>query len=84
VAANAPEKLLVEILARCKEKCNNSALLLNTIMAAFKPMYIASRALQFIELVSACDEEGESLSSKNNFCVPLPCKFTFNLLILLC
>lgn len=58
VAANAPEKLLVEILTRCKEKCNNSALLLNTIMAAFKPSYIAARALQFIELVSACDEEG--------------------------
>ncbi|PSN36151.1 UPF0505 protein [Blattella germanica] len=58
VAANAPEKLLIEILARCKEKCNNSALLLNTIMAAFKPSYIAARALQFIELVSACDEEG--------------------------
>ncbi|XP_068081598.1 VPS35 endosomal protein-sorting factor-like isoform X2 [Anabrus simplex] len=57
VAANAPEKLLVEILARCKEKCN-SALLLNSIMAAFKPAYIASRALQFIELLSACDEEG--------------------------
>lgn len=60
VAANAPEKLLVEILTRCKEKCNNSALLLNTIMAAFKPSYIAARALQFIEMVSACDEEGES------------------------
>lgn len=58
VAANAPEKLLVEVLARCKEKCNNSALLLNTIMAAFKPSYIAARALQFIELASACDEEG--------------------------
>ncbi|KAK7873878.1 hypothetical protein R5R35_005739 [Gryllus longicercus] len=57
VATNAPEKLLVEILARCKEKCN-SALLLNSIMAAFKPVYIASRALQFIELLSACDEEG--------------------------
>lgn len=60
VAANAPEKLLVEVLAQCKEKCNNSALLLNTIMAAFKPSYIAARALQFVELMSACDEEGES------------------------
>ncbi|PNF32010.1 UPF0505 protein C16orf62-like protein [Cryptotermes secundus] len=27
-------------------------------MAAFKPSYIAARALQFIEMVSACDEEG--------------------------
>lgn len=62
VAANAPEKLLVEVLARCKEKCNNSTLLLNTIMAAFKPSYIAARALHFIELASACDEEGESLT----------------------
>jgi len=31
-------------------------------MAAFKPSYIAARALQFIELASACDEEGESLT----------------------
>lgn len=56
VATNAPETLLVEILTRCKEKCN-SALLLNSIMAAFKPIYIASRVLQFIELLSACDKE---------------------------
>jgi hypothetical protein len=69
VAANAPEKLLVEILAQCKEKSNNSALLLNTIMAAFKPSYIASRALQFIELVSASEEKGKSLLSVVCVCV---------------
>lgn len=57
IANNAPESLLVEILARCQETCK-SALLLNTIMAAFKPIYIASRALQFIELVSSCNVEG--------------------------
>ncbi|XP_063225001.1 VPS35 endosomal protein-sorting factor-like isoform X2 [Bacillus rossius redtenbacheri] len=57
VAAGAPERLLVEILARCKEQAN-SALLLNTIMAAFKPAYIASRTPQFIELISSCNEEG--------------------------
>ncbi|XP_046994763.1 VPS35 endosomal protein-sorting factor-like isoform X1 [Schistocerca americana] len=57
VAANAPESLLVEVITRCKEK-RNSALLLNTVMAAFKPAYIASRASEFVELVSNCNEEG--------------------------
>lgn len=36
----------------------SSALLLNAIMAAFKPSYIASRALQFIDLITQCNDEG--------------------------
>lgn len=57
IANNAPESLLEEILQKCQETCK-SALLLNTIMATFKPIYIASRALQFIQLVSSCDDKG--------------------------
>lgn len=57
IAHNAPESLLVEILDKCQQNCK-SALLLNTIMAAFKPIYIASRALQFVDLVSSCDDQG--------------------------
>ncbi|KAE8740858.1 hypothetical protein FOCC_FOCC013650 [Frankliniella occidentalis] len=57
VAHDATEKTLADILDRCKQKCN-SALLFNTIMAAFKPAYIAARATQFVELLTSCDEEG--------------------------
>lgn len=34
-----------------------SSLLLNTIMAAFKPSYIASRTLQFLDLISQCTKQ---------------------------
>ncbi|KAJ1532194.1 hypothetical protein ONE63_000815 [Megalurothrips usitatus] len=57
VAHDATEKTLAEILDRCKRK-GNSALLFNTIMAAFKPAYVAARATQFVELLTCCDEEG--------------------------
>ncbi|RZF44922.1 hypothetical protein LSTR_LSTR013788 [Laodelphax striatellus] len=57
LAHNAPESLLVEILSRCYHK-GNSALLLNTVMTSFRPSYVSSRALYFIELISACNTEG--------------------------
>ncbi|XP_075221178.1 VPS35 endosomal protein-sorting factor-like isoform X2 [Lycorma delicatula] len=57
LAHNAPESLLVELLGKCYQKAN-SALLLNTIMTSFRPLYIASRALHFVELISACNSEG--------------------------
>lgn len=34
-----------------------SALLLNSIMAAFKPMYIANRSLQLLDMIIRCSEE---------------------------
>lgn len=34
-----------------------SALLLNSIMAAFKPMYIANRCLQLLDMITHCSEE---------------------------
>ncbi|XP_054284650.1 VPS35 endosomal protein-sorting factor-like [Macrosteles quadrilineatus] len=57
LAHQAPDKLLDEILARCKDQ-GNSSLLLNSIMSAFKPAYIASRASLFVQLIAVCDEQG--------------------------
>ncbi|XP_071508661.1 VPS35 endosomal protein-sorting factor-like [Diadema antillarum] len=57
IAHNASEAVLTEILERCQKQCN-SALLLNSIMSAFKPEFIASRAVKFIELIRESEEEG--------------------------
>ncbi|XP_041474018.1 VPS35 endosomal protein-sorting factor-like isoform X1 [Lytechinus variegatus] len=57
VAYNASEEVLTEILDKCKKQCN-SALLLNSVMSAFKPEYIGSRAIKFIELIKESQEEG--------------------------
>lgn len=51
------QSTLTDILNRCKQECN-SALLLNSIITAFKPEYIAERALQFTELIRNCEEAG--------------------------
>ncbi|KAF5275090.1 hypothetical protein FQA39_LY07027 [Lamprigera yunnana] len=51
VASNASELLLVELLERVRNHKNNF-LLLNTVMGAFKPVYIATRALQFLDIIS--------------------------------
>ncbi|XP_046425183.1 VPS35 endosomal protein-sorting factor-like [Neodiprion virginianus] len=57
MASSAPESLLIEILARCKQE-SNSGLLLNTILSAFKSTYIASRPMEFVNLIMSCNEEG--------------------------
>ncbi|XP_038064522.1 VPS35 endosomal protein-sorting factor-like [Patiria miniata] len=57
IAHHATEDILTEILAKCKKQCN-TALLLNSIMSAFKPEFIASRALGFTELSKECEEAG--------------------------
>ncbi|KAK2564040.1 VPS35 endosomal protein-sorting factor-like [Acropora cervicornis] len=57
IAQKSPESTISDILDRCKEECN-SALLLNSIVTAFKPEYIAERALQFTELIRNCEEAG--------------------------
>ncbi|KAK4884963.1 hypothetical protein RN001_001234 [Aquatica leii] len=56
VASGAPESLLVELLDRCRNHRNNY-LLLNTIMSAFKPIYIATRAVQLLELISENNDQ---------------------------
>lgn len=57
VACDSSDSLLTEVLNRCKQK-GNSALLLNTVMSAFKPSLIAARAHHFLELILSCSEEG--------------------------
>lgn len=51
IVADASDAILMQILARCEQQ-NNKFLLLNTIMAGFKPSYISMRALQFIEVIT--------------------------------
>lgn len=55
VAHGASEHLLDQVLARCKAQCN-SALLLNSIMTAFRPEFVANRALEFVSLMRDCDD----------------------------
>eukprot|EP00058_Branchiostoma_floridae_P021627 XP_002607117.1 hypothetical protein BRAFLDRAFT_68089 [Branchiostoma floridae] len=57
VAHRASEDTMTEVLEHCKKQCN-SALLLNSIMSAFKPDYIASRALKFVDTIRDCEEAG--------------------------
>ncbi|XP_032429805.1 VPS35 endosomal protein-sorting factor-like isoform X2 [Xiphophorus hellerii] len=57
VAYRAPEQLLTEMMERCKMMANN-ALLLNSIMRAFRPEFVATRATDFIGMIKDCDESG--------------------------
>ncbi|XP_020613263.1 UPF0505 protein C16orf62-like [Orbicella faveolata] len=57
IAQKSPESTLTDILNRCEKQCN-SALLLNSVITAYKPEYIAERALQFTELIRNCEEAG--------------------------
>ncbi|XP_064477807.1 VPS35 endosomal protein-sorting factor-like isoform X2 [Ornithodoros turicata] len=51
----APESILTQVLAKCKLQCH-SGLLLNSIMTAFKPEFIARRALEFVTIMKDCDD----------------------------
>ncbi|XP_033107964.1 VPS35 endosomal protein sorting factor-like [Anneissia japonica] len=57
ISHKTSEEALTEILAKCKKQCNN-ALLLNSIISAFKPEFISKRALGFTELIKECEEAG--------------------------
>ncbi|XP_063444782.1 VPS35 endosomal protein-sorting factor-like [Mytilus trossulus] len=57
IANKSTEKTLMDILEKSRKQCNN-ALLLNSIISAFKPEYIASRSTQFIELIRESEEAG--------------------------
>ncbi|KAM7382046.1 hypothetical protein PAMA_012755 [Pampus argenteus] len=57
IAYRAPEPLLVEMTGRCK-KLGNNALLLNSVMRAFRPEFVAARAMDFIGMIKDCDEAG--------------------------
>ncbi|KAM8728989.1 VPS35 endosomal protein-sorting factor-like isoform 1-T1 [Acanthopagrus schlegelii] len=58
IAYRAPEPLLTEMMERCKKLGNNSALLLNSVMRAFRPEFVAARATDFIGMIKDCDEAG--------------------------
>uniref|UniRef100_A0A669R2H5 VPS35 endosomal protein-sorting factor-like n=1 Tax=Phasianus colchicus TaxID=9054 RepID=A0A669R2H5_PHACC len=57
IAYHAPEILLTETMERCK-KLGNNALLLNSIMSAFRAEFIAARSMDFIGMIKECDESG--------------------------
>ncbi|NXD63155.1 CP062 protein, partial [Eolophus roseicapillus] len=57
IAYRAPEVLLTEMMERCKNLGNN-ALLLNSIMSAFRAEFIAARSMDFIGMIKECDESG--------------------------
>uniref|UniRef100_A0A8C9SU35 VPS35 endosomal protein-sorting factor-like n=1 Tax=Scleropages formosus TaxID=113540 RepID=A0A8C9SU35_SCLFO len=57
VSYRAPETLLTEMMERCKKLANN-ALLLNSVMWAFRAEFVAARATDFIGMIKDCDEAG--------------------------
>ncbi|XP_028813677.1 VPS35 endosomal protein-sorting factor-like isoform X2 [Denticeps clupeoides] len=57
VSYRAPEALLTEMMERCK-KLGNNALLLNSVMSAFRAEFVATRATDFIGMIKECDEAG--------------------------
>ncbi|XP_059180994.1 VPS35 endosomal protein-sorting factor-like isoform X2 [Centropristis striata] len=57
IAYRAPEPLLTEMMERCK-KLGNNALLLNSVMRAFRSEFVAARATDFISMIKDCDEAG--------------------------
>ncbi|XP_060551407.1 VPS35 endosomal protein-sorting factor-like, partial [Ruditapes philippinarum] len=57
IAHKASDNTLTDILEKSRKQCN-SALLLNSLISAFKPEYIAARATKFIEMIKECEETG--------------------------
>ncbi|XP_073648355.1 VPS35 endosomal protein-sorting factor-like isoform X3 [Tursiops truncatus] len=57
ISYHAPEALLTEMMERCKKLANN-ALLLNSVMSAFRAEFIATRSMDFIGMIKECDESG--------------------------
>uniref|UniRef100_A0A8B9P0D4 VPS35 endosomal protein-sorting factor-like n=1 Tax=Accipiter nisus TaxID=211598 RepID=A0A8B9P0D4_9AVES len=57
IAYHAPEVLLTEMMERCR-KLGNNALLLNSVMSAFRAEFIAARSMDFIGMIKECDESG--------------------------
>ncbi|XP_073071599.1 VPS35 endosomal protein-sorting factor-like isoform X7 [Manis javanica] len=57
ISYHAPETLLTEMMERCK-KLGNNALLLNSVMSAFRAEFIATRSVDFIAMIKECDESG--------------------------
>ncbi|VEN48574.1 unnamed protein product [Callosobruchus maculatus] len=62
VACTVKESVLTDILNSCKQ-CNNSSLILHTIMSSFKPAYVAQRAADFVDMIIHCSDESIPLYS---------------------
>ncbi|KAK3583633.1 hypothetical protein CHS0354_039460 [Potamilus streckersoni] len=57
IAHRTAESTLLEVLEKCQKQCN-SALLLNSLISAFKPEYVAARAMDFIQMIKDCEDTG--------------------------
>ncbi|KAK2587997.1 hypothetical protein KPH14_004073 [Odynerus spinipes] len=57
LVATASDTLLEEVLSRCKQQAKSS-LLLNSILTTFKPVYIAARAMDFVNLITESEDDG--------------------------
>ncbi|XP_056017683.1 VPS35 endosomal protein-sorting factor-like [Ostrea edulis] len=57
LANKSSENTLMEVLQKSKKHCN-SALLLNSIISAFKPEFVGVRAVQFTDMIRECEETG--------------------------
>ncbi|XP_076459289.1 VPS35 endosomal protein-sorting factor-like [Babylonia areolata] len=57
LAHRASDSVLNSTLDKCRQQCNN-ALLLNSIMSAFHPQFIATRATFFTEMIRECEDTG--------------------------
>ncbi|CAK9829613.1 VPS35 endosomal protein-sorting factor-like [Anthophora retusa] len=57
LVATTSENLLEHVLVQCKNQANSS-LLLNSVLTAFKPSYVAGRAMDFMNLIIAAEDDG--------------------------
>ncbi|XP_076242977.1 VPS35 endosomal protein-sorting factor-like [Calliopsis andreniformis] len=57
LVATTPENFLQDVLSLCENQANSS-LLLNSVLTAFKPSYIAARAMDFVKLIIATEDDG--------------------------
>ncbi|XP_076674334.1 VPS35 endosomal protein-sorting factor-like isoform X1 [Andrena cerasifolii] len=57
LVATTSENLLEDVLSQCTNQ-RNSSLLLNSVLTAYKPSYIAARAMDFVKLIIATENDG--------------------------
>lgn len=66
LVATTSENFLEDVLSRCKNQANSS-LLLNSILTAFKSSYVAGRAIDFVNLITAIEDDGNIMVFRNIF-----------------
>ncbi|CAH1997005.1 unnamed protein product [Acanthoscelides obtectus] len=62
VVCTVNESVLADLLNNCKQ-CNNSSLILHSIMSSFKPSYVAERASDFVNMIVKCFDDCITLCS---------------------